>query len=732
MKDIIRNAFKALDELVDVKIETAVIKPLKKTLTEAFDDVDMEEKTLKDLFKEAGSYVLTHDFEHGGLIYSLFIEGLNDGEACDILFDEFDVKNINEVLIELLDEERNFIETLSEGHTEWDNLDTQIGDVIEVASESLGEPDFLEEEKDKKEIGTREKIAKHMVTDHGHAKEENLKEAVGGAEFFPGKDGDIAAAEFVEEKNLKDYKVEWDKAKDGYLITWGAGSQMEEGRVEGRQKFKKDAKLYQKTLKIKTEDLEGSSQLPEMVVIDGSLLVDDGVNLEDAYLDEVISDWLSDNYGFTHLGFNYEVKDGMVYVTGIQWDTNESLKESKQFNLKDKEKTEEAKEVLDANKEEEEVEQIVDVNADTVDDLKKTYIGSTILQCQTCKTMIYKDPKDLVEPEEVQADGEKLYNVDEECPHCGAADGFELIGQVAALNVNPEEKPEPPMVEPQPAAEASVEQPAAEEKPSEEPAPEQPQEETVEVVAAEAEEPAEEIPAEEKPAEEATAEEKPKEKGKKKEKMVTLMPEEEVKESLKESNEKNWGVYQSVDYYKYKHNPGLKIGFVVTGLAKEEAEKKAKEMNTEANHKNGLYYRAAEVVAETEEAKYEKVAVESFDTVKFDRLAKKYLNEVYSNIESYATTHGEVDNEKNTITMEGLITFRSGKTKTTKFVFEAREITKKGKMKLVGINETFAKKKAFTLVGSILGTNMLSESLTYSYKLDDKKVYGQVKNPVKK
>ena len=69
--------------------------------------------------------------------------------------------------------------------------------------------------------------------------------------------------------------------------------------------------------------------------------------------------------------------------------------------------------------------------------------------------------------------------------------------------------------------------------------------------------------------------------------------------------------------------------------------------------------------------------------------------------------------------------------KDTKFVFEAKEITKKGKIKFVGINETFTKKKAFTLVGSINGSNMLSESLTYSYSVDSKKVYGQVKNPTK-
>ena len=67
-----------------------------------------------------------------------------------------------------------------------------------------------------------------------------------------------------------------------------------------------------------------------------------------------------------------------------------------------------------------------------------------------------------------------------------------------------------------------------------------------------------------------------------------------LQESLKEESQ-NWGVMQDVEQKVYKNNPSLKLGFVVTGLTKEEAEKQAKEKNTEKLNAKGIFYRAAEV-----------------------------------------------------------------------------------------------------------------------------------------
>jgi len=596
MNDIITKAFRALEEMVDVKIEPVFKRPV--VLKEAQEEIeDTPEKTVRELFMDYGSYVFTHEFEFEGKLYSLFFEALKGDESADLLFDEFNIENVEDVLIQVLDEDRNFVAELEDLPSEKlqeaeegtiDHLDAKVDDVVAAAEEIITREE------------TPQTVEKLEEKPEEHKKEETLQltgfnESSSKSEFFPGEEGDLPAGDFILNNNISDYRIEWDGNKQGYLVSWGNPTVNEE-KSEGRHKLNKDSKLYSK----------------------------------------IVSKRMA-------------------------------VKESQQFSLRDKDEMGQAKEVLTSNKEEESVEQIVDVNAETVDDLKKSYIGSTILQCPVCRTMIYKDPKDLVKPDGENVEGEKLYNLEEDCPHCGAKDGFELVGQVASLDVNTDKKPEPPMVEPaegQPAGDIPTEEPKKEEQPVEkieaQPEEQQTSEDEIQLTALLSDEESEE-----------------KEEGEKKEKKkkpkVSIIPEEPVAESI---------------------------------------EKK-------------------EIKETTMSEKYQDVILENLDESKFDRLAKKYLQEVYDNIESYVTTKGKIDDSSNKIIIEGNLTFKSGKIKDTMFIFEAREITKKGKIKFVGINETFTKKKAFTLVGSVDSKNLLSESLTYSYKVDTKKVYGQVKNPTK-
>jgi ribosomal protein S17E len=635
MEEYITRAFKSLED-IDVKIEPITTKTY--TLKEAQEEIgidteDTEAKTVRELFLQYGSYVFTHDFEFEGQIYSLFFEALNDGNAADLLFDEFKIENIDDVLIQVLDEEHNFVAELDELPTdrleeadedEIDPLDVKVDDVVAAAEEAISQDE-------EKPVDVKPEPKEEMIKKEETLQLTGFNESQSSSQFFAGEDGDVMAAEFVSEKNLKNYRIEWDSEKNGYNISWGA-LPIEEDKTESEE----------------TEDVgtEPKPYLPKSTIVSGDILVDEIEDLQDEEkVLQGIENWLEHEYGFLFTGFDFEVKDNMVHIKNIGWDTSESLKESQQFSVRDKDEMAQAKEIIDATHDEDRVEQIVDVNAETVEDLKKSYIGSTILQCPVCRTMIYKDPKDLVKEEGETPEGEKLYNEGEDCPHCGAKDGFHLVGQVASLDVNPEEKPEPPMVEP---SEPGSEQPEEEKK-------EEPEEE---------------------------------------EEMVELTDEEPEKE-----------------------NKGRKISLV----PEEPVEESLSNIKTESK----------EVIKEDMNEKYQDVLLEEFDENKFDRLAKKYLNEVYNNITSYVTKQGKVDNNSNKIIIEGTITFNSGKTKDTVFIFEAREITKKGKVRFVGINETFTKKKAFTLVGTFEDSKMLSESLTYSYKVEDRKVYGQVKNPTK-
>ena len=103
------------------------------------------------------------------------------------------------------------------------------------------------------------------------------------------------------------------------------------------------------------------------------------------------------------------------------------------------------------------IEKIVDLDAESEDEIQPSYVGKTIIQCPQCMTLFYKDPADI-EPSE---DDPSIVNVAEICQHCGNDSGYTLIGKVA------EETPE------EAAAEAPVEEPAESEEESSEEVPEE-------------------------------------------------------------------------------------------------------------------------------------------------------------------------------------------------------------------------------------------------------------------
>lgn len=305
------------------------------------------------------------------------------------------------------------------------------------------------------------------------------------------------------------------------------------------------------------------------------------------------------------------------------------LKEGKTFDLDDTKEREEVKSFTKELEDKEEVEQIVDVEASSIDELEDNYRGCVILQCPVCKTKIYKRPEDVtkVETEDLEDDEEVTFNGGEECPHCGSKDGYTVIGQVASLSVKLDDKGETPK----------------EDEPIEEPKEKEPKEE-------------EEAPIEAPNVGDIKDEEKPEEE------------EDEIKEeSLKHE--------RTID-----------------------------------------------------------VVLEDFSENRFDKLVNKYVHETYEDVDSYTTTNANIDDIGRTIVMEGKLNFKSGKEWNTKFVFEAKAMTKTGKIRFVGINESFTnEKKAFSLLGTVVGNRLMCESLSYKYKSDDKVVSGRVVNrPVKK
>jgi hypothetical protein len=79
------------------------------------------------------------------------------------------------------------------------------------------------------------------------------------------------------------------------------------------------------------------------------------------------------------------------------------------------------------------IEKIVDLNAESAEDLLTSYVGKLIIQCPQCMTLFYKDQEDIVEDETDPTNA----NVGEICQHCGNETGYTLVGKVG--EVTPEE-----------------------------------------------------------------------------------------------------------------------------------------------------------------------------------------------------------------------------------------------------------------------------------------------------
>ena len=88
----------------------------------------------------------------------------------------------------------------------------------------------------------------------------------------------------------------------------------------------------------------------------------------------------------------------------------------------------EAREAEIAQAKLERIEKIVDLDAKSAEDLLTTYVGKYIIQCPQCMTLFYKDKEDVVESE----DDPNTVNVNEVCQHCGNESGYSLVGKVDA------------------------------------------------------------------------------------------------------------------------------------------------------------------------------------------------------------------------------------------------------------------------------------------------------------
>ena len=135
-----------------------------------------------------------------------------------------------------------------------------------------------------------------------------------------------------------------------------------------------------------------------------------------------------------------------------------------------------------------------------------------------------------------------------------------------------------------------------------------------------------------------------------------------------------------------------------------------------------------------DEIKSDDVSLEDIDEVdeeQIDELGESYLKRVYENVDSFKANSCKLENGK--LIVEGVIGFKSGKTRETSFMFESVCKTKTGKVKILGENKGISNcKRAFTFTGKVDGSKFIAESLTYKYNAKEnkdgnaKRIYGRV------
>lgn len=131
------------------------------------------------------------------------------------------------------------------------------------------------------------------------------------------------------------------------------------------------------------------------------------------------------------------------------------------------------------------------------------------------------------------------------------------------------------------------------------------------------------------------------------------------------------------------------------------------------------------------EDEIEDIDIEDFDEESFDNMGESYLRKVYDNVESFNTTR-VVENGNGWI-VEGIINFKSGKSKNTEFIFEAATLSKGNTLTFKGGNPQITRgSKAFAIRGKVDNKKFITESFRYNYKQKDTtgksvRVYGTIK-----
>lgn len=355
---------------------------------------------------------------------------------------------------------------------------------------------------------------------------------------------------------------------------------------------------------------------------------------------------------------------------------------------------------------------IIDMDAETEDDLQDSYVGKIICDCNVCHSHVFKDK------DQITIDEDGVVDIEDDCPYCGEHNGFVIIGEIAEFNPNAEEE--------------VVEETAEVEEVTQDPA-EEADDEAAEIEEVEEEEVLDE-----------SLNESPRKFKPHTMRLLRMIGSDLVNDAVEEKLEESFNnVSIETDDQKMTMTsedngkvtvttepieaaPTAEEGEMITPIS-DETQDEIINATAEVVEEEPAEEAVEETPAEEEEMDFD---FDELDEEGMDELGESYLKRVYENVDSFKTSN--VSTSGNKLFIEGMINFKSGASKKTGFIFEAKEATRDGKVKFMGENAHLCRgKRAFTLAGSLNENKLMIESLTYNYRAKNSegkstRVYGTI------
>ena len=224
------------------------------------------------------------------------------------------------------------------GNRYWYEVD---GDDVKVVRESVDNPYVAKPKEDgkvhiNKNAGNPKRNAELFNQSMGFA--ESLNEEEERTSFAIANDDRSFVDEDTIKNKLIELGVDWYVFKDEFFVRNATDKEREEIKNLGAYIIESISGNKQESLN--EEDADDLKLPKEVEVSIGELPFDgDFVDLEDSEISDLLSDYLSDKYGFCHKGFKWKGKEDSgdtLVCYDIEWDVGESLNEEDEGKKDDK------------------------------------------------------------------------------------------------------------------------------------------------------------------------------------------------------------------------------------------------------------------------------------------------------------------------------------------------------------------------------------------------------------